>query len=135
MKDWDYYQTPVGIDPFTYNDRNRYRKQLLDEINDEPLSAFVRNSRIKDLPNKVTAYAQERNRPYHAAVAALKEEFWTDCREELGYQKRLGPKAVATLEQKAWDDGHDLGYSEIFSKLEELVDFVNEMIDGLKTED
>ena len=135
MKDWDYYQTPVGVELVTYAYRDILSNQMRQAINDAPLTATDRDMKLKSLKADVMAIVVERNKPYHAAVAALKEEFWTDCREELGYQKRLSPKAVAILEQKAWDDGHDMGYSEVFSKLEELVEFADQMIDGFLVKD
>lgn len=73
-------------------------------------------------------YLGDRN-TYNAEVRRISDEFYQDCCDELG----LDPRAASSekLFQKAYEDGHGYGYTEVYNNLVDLQAFVNEYV-GLK---
>lgn len=123
MKDFDYYKTNIH----EYPNRFEYRKKLIDEIDNTPLTKEQHKVELDKVDGKVRDWFKEAMKPHSAEASKLDREFWADCREELGYDKYLNETGVAMLERQAYEDGHAYGYSEVFSKLQDLEQFVDEI--------
>lgn len=128
MKDWDYYS---GND-HEYPDRSAYRAKLKQEINDTPMTAEQRNKALNQLQRKVAEWFTEASQPYEECRMARLNEFWKDCREELGYDEYLEPAGIAALEEAAYERGHGHGFYDIFHALEELDDLARVLVKNLK---
>lgn len=128
MKNWEYYKEPKGIVYFGYHEEKAFREGLIAEINDKKLTADQRKKELDDVNKRVREHVIEQNKPYNIAKGALNQEFWADARAELGYESFLTTAGVEYLESKAYEDGHSSGHSEIFSKLGDLIEFAEKII-------
>src|SRR5688500_9034239 len=74
--------------------------------------------------SKDPAIAAER-RAYSEHQRAIDEMFYIDICEDLG----LDPSKESSQKvfSKAYDDGHAYGYTEVYSKMVDLVEFVGEV--------
>ena len=61
---------------------------------------------------------------YTAEEQRLMGQFYADALEESGLEKH--PKSNI-IYSKAWEDGHSGGYSEVFNKLLDLAEFVENL--------
>lgn len=132
MKDWNYYRNPVGVRYMSGEELNQYRTQLLEEINNKPMTAAEREEALKQLPARVLEYQREQNAPYIEAAAELEREFWRDVREELGYDQFLTEAGVSVLEAEAYERGHSAGFSEIYNCMRGLVEFCRKIVQHAK---
>lgn len=121
MKDFDYYRYRADEVLPSLSEKKR---ELIYDIDQQRLTAEERRVALADAPIKARAWFNEAIKPYREAERKLQEEFWADCREDLGYDKFLGPKGVAALEGKAWEDGHAHGFYDVYNHLSELCDLV-----------
>ena len=130
MKNWDYYRAP-NIEYFGYEQSKEYRDKLVYEIDNERLTAAERKIRLDAVKKLVRDHERHMNSPYDAELKRLKEEFWDDAREELGYCSWLTDDGVLSLENKAYEDGHG-ELSEFFRYLRELSEWLYEMKDKFR---
>ncbi len=126
MKDWDYYRVP-NEEYCSYEQEQEILKQLIEEINNTPLTALEREKRLKDVKRIVREKVAEIEAPAKEKQAKLTEEFWQDARDDLGYSDWLTPEGQSKLESKAYEEGHSSGYLEVYYKLTELSDFLSDM--------
>jgi hypothetical protein len=124
MKPFDYYSN-IGV---PYPDHHAYRKQLIDAIDNTPMTAADRTKAMAEVSKQVLAWMNEQSKPYRNAQAALIAEFWDDCRNELGYHNLLNESGVAALESKAYEDGHSSGFGEVYQRLDELVELTKRIL-------
>lgn len=129
MKDWDYYRNPKDLEYFGRKTETEYKERLIHEINSDPLTAADRIKRLGSVKALVRNHMEELNAPYNAELKRLEDEFWHDAREEIGYPMWLNKDGVASLEHRAYEDGHSNGFSEIFWHLQDLSDWLHEMKD------
>lgn len=123
MKDWEYYSTPKA----EYFSFSEVKNEIKKHIDATPMTAEERKNAISDMGASARRVIDEKNRPYNEEKAALDAEFWRDAREEIGYGESLNEAQISVLENKAWEDGHSAGYSEVFIQLQDLVDFLDEI--------
>jgi hypothetical protein len=128
MKPWEYYREPKDVVFFGFQEQNEFKEKLTKEINDKPMTADQRTAELAAVKRRTTDHFNEKNKPYNTAKTALTNEFWADARAELGYESFLTTQGVAFIELKAYEDGHSHGFSEIFSKLSDLVEFAEKII-------
>jgi hypothetical protein len=128
MKPWEYYKEPKNVAFFGFKEQKEFKDKLIAQINDQPLTANQRTSELATVNRRAADHFKEMNRPYNEAKTALTNEFWVDARAELGYQRFLTNEGVAFIELKAYEDGHSHGFSEIYSKLSDLVEFAEKVI-------
>lgn len=118
MKEFDYYSR----NPEKYHDSFSIKKQLIEQINNEPLTVTQREGKLKNVSKEAIQIAKELNAPYFLEASKLDMEFWDDARESLEYKSLLTPTGVQKLESKAYEDGHAYGYAEVYSKLQDLLE-------------
>lgn len=123
MKDFDYYSKTDE----KYHDSFTIKKQLIEQINNEPLTVAQREERLKGVSKEVIQIAKELNAPYFLEKSRLDMEFWDDARESLEYKTLLTPAGVQKLESKAYEDGHAYGYSSVYERLQDLVGFLEDI--------
>jgi hypothetical protein len=128
MKNWEHYKEPKGIVYFGYHEEKAYKENLIAEINNKPLTADQREKELDAVKQQVREHVREQNKPYNIAKGALDQEFWADAKSELGYESFLTTAGVEFLESKAYEDGHAYGFPDIFSKLSDLVEFAEKII-------
>jgi hypothetical protein len=69
---------------------------------------------------------QRMKKEYRQAEGRIRDDFRKACEEEFGTSK--WPKeARDKVWQKAWEDGHAHGYSEIYDEYSEVADFARSM--------
>lgn len=122
MKDFDYYngrhltyptkpKKPVTPSKFTAENARELAQAL---------EAFE---------SEMSVYNEEfehwRNNMYN-----LKQEFWDDARVELGCQYFADPVWEICC-NKAWEDGHAYGYSEVYQELVEIVEFLEQVFESV----
>jgi hypothetical protein len=128
MKSWEYYREPKGIKFYGFNEQKAYKDELIAQINDQPLTADQRTRELATVNRRATDHFKEKNKPYNVAKTALVNEFWVDARAELRYENFLTTEGVAFIELKAYEDGHAHGFGDIYSKLTDLVEFAEKII-------
>lgn len=126
----DSYRVP-NDEYWSYEAEKAYKRELIDQINSERLTAAEREKELKSVPALVRIKRAEMDKSANERQQVLDRKFWSDAREELGYPSYLTPKGVEFLEAKAYEDGHAHGYADIFSKLVDLDEFLREMRDHL----
>lgn len=109
----------------TYPSRIEYRKRLISEINDTPLTVADREAKMNMVNGLVNAWWSEAARPYNEEEARLLTLFWADCRADLGYDAFLNATGVAAVENKAWADGHANGLSSVYERLSDYVELLD----------
>lgn len=130
MKDWSEYE--VNADKFPYPLPRNYEKQLQAELDEKPLSKAARVEAEKAIKPQARAWFAEQVKPYNQEKARLSTMFWEDAREDLGYA-HWNEGQINAVEGKAYDDGHAYGFSEIYSKLVDLVEFVKQFLSHTDT--
>lgn len=65
---------------------------------------------------------------YRKEDARLKDEFFNDAREDLGYGSLYSENQCLLLESHAWDAGHAEGFQNVFWHLEDLDCFLDGFI-------
>jgi hypothetical protein len=126
VKNFDYY-SESNIPYFGYEQQKAYGEVLKAKINNTPMTADARSLALSNLKRDCTVHASEQNKEYYLKSAELLNEFWADARQELGYAKFLNPELCQIVESKAWENGHSNGFQDVFSCLEELVDFAKQV--------
>ena len=126
MKDWEYYSTPKAAF-FGYEAQKAYRDKIVAEIDNAPLTAADRRAAMDGVKKRVRDYITEMNKPYHAEMRQLQDEFWKDAQRELGYCEWLDNNGVSIIESKAWEQGHAGGLSEVYYHLCELCGFLTDI--------
>lgn len=129
MKDFKYYSTV----PVLYPDRNEYAKSLRDRINNNLMTAKQREDALANVDRDTAAWFLKQSLPYNAAQAALENEFWADCRKDLGYDELLTDDGCNALEGEAWNRGHSAGFSEVYGELMNLVALTQILAKNIKT--
>lgn len=124
MKDFDYYRVPNGH-YWDYESKTAFRKAFIDEINSTPLTAAEREKKLKEVPSLVREKDAEMNKPARDRQVILDAEFWADAREDCGYYSDAVWKIICS---EAYDQGHAYGYSEIYSKLVDITEFVDKIL-------
>lgn len=132
MKDFKYYSTP-SMSYFGYDESKKMLASLTKEVNEAQMTATERIEALDKIPRRVREYAKIQNAPYNEKCRELDLEFYTDAREELGYDKILNEGGCMILESKAYERGHSSGHAEVFYILGELTDFVKEIKECLLT--
>ena len=125
MKDFAYYnnvKTP-------YPRRKDIVREIIAKLDDVPLTKAERLEKEEEAAKEGELVFKEKLTEYNKEGNNLKEEFWKDCREELGYDSYLTKKGCEILEAKAWSDGHSCGYSDVYNCLCDLSEFVGYIIE------
>lgn len=134
MRDFDYYRTLSVARPDTsLAAEHRFLKGVVERLEKQPLTGAERNRLIKQAIDDYKKEVQEKLVAYRKEQEAKVEEFWRDCREDLGYTSFLNAKGVKMLEDKAYEDGHSYGYCSIYDHLSDLVDFVSMLRENMLT--
>lgn len=123
MREFNYYRT----NKYEYHDPYTIKRRLKKELDEKPLTVEDRKKQESELQSIATAESRKLNQPYYAEQRRLDDEFWADAREEIGYCGYLDEKGVQILEHRAYEDGHSYGYPEIYSKLVDLEQFIDEI--------
>lgn len=131
MQDLDSYRVP-NEEYWPYEARKAYERALIDEINLERLTAAERQEKLREVPKRVREKGNEMDKPPREKQRALDAQFWRDAREEIGYDSYLTQEGVSKFEAKAYEDGHAHGYPEVFSKLQDLDEFLCTVKDHFK---
>ena len=126
MKPFDYYSNNPVKYP-TFQERDDYKTQLKKEIDDTPLTTADRFTALGQLSAKVAAHFDSQVQKANAEESRLRDEFFADARVELGYADILTEKGMRVVESWAWERGHAGGYSDIYSSLCNLSDFVSQI--------
>ena len=126
MFDYDKYENTL-----TYPDR---QAMLLD-----PEKEFDNSYRgtVNELRTAKEVFMQELNRAYREAQTAYRNEtyrlhhivFKEDLRQEYGHDQKIGD----LIFDKAWEDGHSSGLSEVTSYYGDISDFVGKIIEAAAT--
>lgn len=112
-----------------------YLKSILKKIDNEKLTTKERIKKEKQADVKANQWAKEQNQKYNANSNKLEEQFWKDCREDIGYNEYLNEKGCKHLENIAWDRGHAYGYQEVYNCLVELEELIYDIVSkGLKAQ-
>lgn len=123
MKDFDYYKT----NPHKYPNRFEYKKKLIDEIDNTPLTKDQRKAELDKVDERTREWFKEAVMPHNAEASRLESEFWQDCRAELEYSSYLDETGMGIIEHWAYEDGHAYGFSQVFSELEKLDEFLTKI--------
>ena len=117
----------MALDFDKYNDcgvpyPNTYQKkqELREVVDNTPMTTADRDKALKQIAKQVDEWY--RNHPYHEARQALTEQFWKDCREDIGYTQFLTQRGCEALEANAWDRCHDSGFYAVYWELAELAE-------------
>ena len=127
MKEFDYYKT----NPHEYPNRFEYRKKLIDEIDNTPLTKDQRKAELDKVDERVREWFKEAVKPHSTEASRLESEFWQDCRDDLGYPSYLDEAGVGIIEHEAYEEGHAYGFSQVFSELEKLDEFLTKIKDHI----
>ncbi len=131
MKDWKYY----SICQAEFHSLSTLQSEMRNEINNQRLTLPEREAKFSAVKDKARETIKVRNKPYLEEQSRLKEEFWHDARVELAYTSLLNGEGTRLLEAKAWEDGHANGFSEVYSHLQDLSDFVVRILETVEQED
>ena len=131
MKDFDSYRVPNDR-YWSYGDKEAYRQQLINEINNDRLTEAERKLKLSKVPSLVREKESEVNKSAKEEQSQLERKFWDDARKELGYTSYLTDDGIKKLERMAYERGHSNGYSQVFYELQDLNDFLNDIINHLK---
>lgn len=123
MKGWDEYQTKLP-----YPDAGAKRNELTDAINNQLLTNDDRKARLNLVSDQVNAWFKEAVKPYNEDRNRLEQEFWDDCRADIGYDAFLNEDGIAELESAAYQDGHSAGYSEVYGCLVRLSELAEKLV-------
>ena len=126
MKPWDQYK-PKEEYPNRNSVVSEYVVERMSALDDIPMTKSQRTKAEKDLEEEAKKYYQEQRQIYHNSLAAARQDFWNDARNDLGYDVFLDEEGMQIIEYKAWEDGHSYGYSEVFSRLKDLSDLVRRL--------
>lgn len=118
MRDWKYYETNTVPLP----DKRAKEREMRDEINNTRMTATERRDAMAKVHEQLKEWYQLAYQPYEAEQDRLKEEFWVDCRNELGYGSKLSFAGCRIMEETAWRDSHSNGFSEVYSTLDKYWD-------------
>ena len=133
MKPWDYYNLKgnyafhIEIGQY-YQIRNR----LVEKIKNKQLTESQRDKLISQTTERAQKITHRVNRAYYAERAKRLDEFKIDLREAIGYND-LPAATIATIESKAWEEGHVHSLPGIYSYTRELVTFTREVISQQET--
>jgi hypothetical protein len=116
------------INNIPYPNRNAYKAKLIGEINDQRLTSQERTTLVEGVPNRVHEWFKEAVKPYNEEGARLREKFWANCREDVGYDRFLDDVGVLILEDYAWGEGHSGGYHEVHNSLLDLADLACRLV-------
>lgn len=125
MKDFDYYKTTKTPWPR----QKDIIRELISELDNIPMTKSERLEKEIEAAQRGEILYKEKFKEYQLESNKLKDEFWRDCREELGYDSFLTKRGCEILESKAWEDGHSYGFSEVYNHLCELSDFADQIIE------
>jgi acyl-CoA thioesterase len=128
MKDWEYYSIP---EDFYYPDKCKFREKLVKEIDEKRLTAAERKEELAKVNELVNEWFLIEVKPYQEECRKRENEFWIDCREDLGYDTLLNAKGVELLEAYAYERGHSSGFSEIYCELVEVSELVAELAEHI----
>lgn len=103
------------------------KKAIWDEFDNERLTVAERKAKEPEIHKKVREAQNKAEQPYNEEKKRLEQLFWTHCREDLGYADWLTDDGISKLENKAYDRGHAYGFSSIYSELQLLVEFLDEI--------
>lgn len=125
MKDFDWY-----------SGKDLDRKRLVGEKPKKPVFKEKDNATVAALDEfrkSLVEYENAMNRwipaqeTYQNAVNERAACFGIDLRNEYFDSSWMTQQTWDKLYDKAYDDGHAYGYSEVVSKLEDLIEFVNDL--------
>lgn len=123
MKPFAYYRTVIA----EYPDRYKFKQKLVDDINNTPMTAAQREAALARVDAAVTEWFKEAIKPYQEESGRLEQEFWDDCREELGYGDMLTPAGLSALEYYAYEKGHAHGFSSVYDELTSVVNLMKRL--------
>lgn len=121
----------MSLDYSKYNMKTRYpdgypkkpRKPILSPLgNSQDARRYADELEVYEQALEVYKVEQAR---YREIEAGLLQEFRADALKAIGWTDR--PDA-SLLFEKAWQDGHSSGYEEVFSHLEDLAYFVDQIL-------
>lgn len=110
---FEYYST-IKI---PYPSRNTYRQSRLKEINDAPMTADERMSALNRLPEDIDEWHLRETQPHLTRQQELLEEFWSDCRSVLKYDRVFDEDHCKRMEQKSLDAGFRFGIEQVYHLL------------------
>lgn len=122
VKDFDEYRSKVE-----YPDRSAIRDRITKDIDNQPMTKQERDVAYAGVARRVPEEFASAVQPYNTDSNRLQEEFWKDCRDDLGYDAWLIEKGIATLEAKAYEQGHSAGFSEVYGCLSDLSRFLDDI--------
>lgn len=126
MKNFDDYR--VSNEAYWgWEAKKAFREALEAEINSTPLTAHEREEKLKEVPKLVREKEAEMNKASRELQSKLDGEFWTDAREDLDSSRSYPDAVWSAICAEAYDRGHAYGYSEIYSKLVDITDFVDKI--------
>lgn len=128
MKPFDYYNTI----PVEYPSRVAISVALTNKIDGTPMTKEQREAAYADAVVEVDEIFKAKLAEYRKAEAILRDQFFEDCREELGYDDFLTEEGCKLLENMAWEESHHAGFSEIYWELCDLVPNVQKLIQHSK---
>ena len=126
MKDYDWYagkdivRSPIvfGGKPKkpVFQDKYNATVAALDEFREKLLEY-----------EKAFAEWEPEQKAYQSALNARSARFGVDLYEEYFDPSWMTQQTWDKIYDKAWDEGHAYGYGEVASKLDSIVDFLNEI--------
>lgn len=128
MQPFDYYIE----NPYKLPDRFKWRQDARRIIDNTPMTVAEREAAYAGMSANEREWFQTASKDHREFETARKEEFWRDCRTDMGYCEWLTTKGIELVENKAWEDGHADGYSNVHTHLEMIIDFLRDMRPHIK---
>lgn len=120
--DFDKYENKYPY--FSYEAERQYKEKLIEEINNTVASGKEIQEMLANVPNKVKELRKKEEAKYANEGNRLYLLFREDALEEAGLTY-LPEDFQGRLFDKAWEDGHSYGYSEVFNYLLGLADLMD----------
>jgi len=105
----------------------KIKNRLKDAIAEQRLTAKEREEALAAIPSEARKVFTVENAPFVEDSNKLQDQFWCDCRQELGYPKLLDEKGIDLVESWARDNGHSSGFSAVYDCLERITEFLSEI--------
>lgn len=110
-----------------YPDRIKYQAELIEKINNCLMTKADRDKEIALVPKKAGEWLIEAVKPYNKQAADIDNQFWADCRAELGYDKNYTENQCLIIQGEAYERGHSAGYEEIYICLQDILFFCDKL--------
>ena len=123
MQDFSYYSFTRA----PYVTRKAVEAAMLEKINQAPMTKQERDDALNEMPGQVDAEYIQANRLFREERQAKQDEFWVDCREDLGYSRWMNLEGCRIIEEMAHSKAHAEGYAEIYQHLSGLVEMLRRL--------